>query len=133
MEIKKNYNRIYDNISKPLRTDFEEIIKEELKYIIYRENIIKEFGIINKKIRKKYNQYNIYEYFDIILNLSVIDTTIEIINKERLYGEIGEPFYFYSIRTREIGFKYNRNEPKKLIQLVYTSLIDYLNNPIFFN
>ena len=61
----------------------------------------------------------------------MIDTAIEIINKERFYGEIGEPFSFYSLRTREIGFKYNRNEPKKLIQLVYNSLMDYLNNPIF--
>ena len=111
---KKNYNRIYDNISKPFRTDFEEIIialkikdnkqlkknyrilqvKEELKDIINRENIIKEFGIINKKIRKKYSQYNINEYFDIFLNLSVINTDIEIINKERFYGEIDEPFLF---------------------------------------
>ena len=150
-EIKKNYNRIYDNISTPLRTDFEEIIialelkdneqlkqnyrilqvKEELKDIINRENLIKKFAIINKKIRKKYNQYNFDECFDIFLNLSVIDTAIEIINKERFYGEIGEPFSFYSLRTREIGFKYNRNEPKKLIQLVYNSLMDYLNNPIF--
>ena len=86
--------------------------------------------MINKKIRKKYNQ-NIDESFDIILNLNIIDTTIEIINKERLYGEIGEPFYFNSLRNREIGFKYNKNETKKLIKLVYKSLMEYINNPIF--
>ena len=150
-EIKKNYNSIYDNISTPLRTNFEEIIvalelkdneqlkqnyrilkvKKELKDIISREKIINKFGIINKKIRKKYNQDNIDESFDIFLNLSVIDTAIELINKERIYGEIGEPYTLKSIRTREIMFKYNRNEPKKLVELVYKSLMEYLNNPIF--
>jgi hypothetical protein len=150
-EIRKKYNSIYDNISTPLRTNFKEIIialelkdneqlkqnyrilkvKKELKDTISREKIINKFGIINKKIRKKYNQDNIDESFDIFLNLSVIDTAIELINKERIYGEIGEPYTFKSIRTREIMFKYNRNDPKKLVDLVYKSLMEYLNNPIF--
>ena len=150
-EIRNNYQSIYDNISTPLKTNFEEIIvalelkdneqlkqnyrilkvKKELKDIISREKIINKFGIINKKIRKKYNQDNIDESFDIFLNLSVIDTAIELINKERIYGEIGEPYTFKSIRTREIMFKYNRNDPKKLVDLVYKSLMEYLNNPIF--
>ena len=149
-EININYNRIYENISTPLRTDFEEIVialelknnerlkrnyrilqvEEELKDIISRENIIRRFGPINRKLRKKYNQ-NIDESFDIFLNLSIIDTAIEIINKERVYGEIGEPFSFYSMRDREIGCKYNKNEPKKLVNLVQKALIDYINNPIF--
>ena len=149
-EIKINYNRIYENISTPLKTDFEEIIialelkdneklkknyrvlqvQEELKDIINREKIIRKFAIFNKRIRKKYNQ-NIDEIYDIFLNLSLIDTAIEIINKERIYGEIGEPFSFYSLRNREIGFKYNKNEPKKLVSLVYRALMEYINNPIF--
>ena len=149
-EIRINYNRIYDNISTPLRTDLEEIIialelknneqlkrnyrvlcvKEELKEIISREKIIKKFGATNKKIRKKYNQ-NIDESYDIFLNLSIIDTSIELINKERYYGDIGEPFSLNSIRNRELGFKYNRNEPKKLVNLIYRSLMEYINNPIF--
>ena len=150
-EIKVNYNRIYENISTPLRTDFKEIIlalelknneqlkknyrylevKEELKDIIVRENIIKKFLITNKKLRKKYNQDNINENFDIYLNLNIIDTAIEIINKQRFYGEIGEPFSLYSLRNREIAFKYNKNDPKKLFDLVYKSLMEYINNPIF--
>ena len=149
-EIKNNYNRIYDNISTPLRTDLEKIVialelkdneelkknyrilcvKEELKEIISREKIIKKFGETNKKIRKKYNQ-KIDESYDIFLNLSIIDTAIELINKERLYGDIGEPFSLNSIRNREIGFKYNRNEPKKLVSLIYKTLMEYINNPIF--
>ena len=150
-EIKKNYNRIYDNISTPLRTDFEEIIialelknneqlkrnyrflevKEELKDIIIRENIIKKFANMNKKLRKKYNQTNISENYDIYINLNIVDTAIEIINKERIYGEIGEPFSFYSMRNREIAFKYDKNDPKKLVDFVYKSLMEYINNPIF--
>ena len=149
-EIKINYNRIYENIATPLRTDFEEIVvalelknnellkksyrilqvKEDLKDIISRENIIKKFEKTNKKIRKKYNQ-NIDERFDIFLNLSVIDTAIEIINKERIYGDVGEPFSLYSLRNRIIGFKYSKNEPNKLVDLVYKSLMEYINNPIF--
>ena len=149
-EIKINYNRIYENISTPLRTDFEEIVvalelknnellkknyrilevKEELKDIISRENIIKKFEKINKKIRKKYNQ-KIDERFDIFLNLCVIDTAIEIINKERLYGDIGEPFSIYSLRNKVISFKYSKNEPNKIVNLVYKSLMEYINNPIF--
>ena len=149
-EIKNNYSRIYNNISTPLRTDFEEVIialelkdneqlkknyrilqvKEELKDIINREKIINKFGIVNKRIRKKYNQ-KIDESYDIFLNLSVIDTAIELINKERIYGEIGEPFSIYSLRNREISFKYNKNEPKKLVSLIYKSLMEYINNPIF--
>ena len=149
-EININYNRIYENISTPLRTDFEEIVvalelknnerlkqnyrillvEEELKDIISRENIIRKFGKINRKLRKKYNQ-NIDESFDIFLNLSIIDTAIEIINKERIYGEIGEPFSFYSMRNRELWCRYNKNEPNKLVNFVQKSLIEYINNPIF--
>jgi hypothetical protein len=151
IEIKKNYNRIYDNISTPLRTDLKEIIialilkdnellkqnyrfltvKEELKEIINRKKIINEFSKINRKIRKKYNQDKMDESFDIFLNLSVIDTAIEIISKERIYGEVGEPFSLNSLRKRELMFKYERNKPKRLVQLVYNSLMEYLNNPIF--
>jgi hypothetical protein len=150
-EVKNNYNRIYDNISTPLRTDLKEIIialmlkdnellkqnyrfltvKEELKEIINRRKIINEFSKINRKIRKKYNQDDIDESFDIFLNLSIIDTAIEIISKERIYGEVGEPFSLNSIRKRELMFKYEKNKPKKLVQLVYNSLMEYLNNPIF--
>ncbi len=61
----------------------------------------------------------------------MIDSAVEIINKERIYGEIGEPFSIYSLRNREISFKYNKNEPKKLVSLIYKSLMEYINNPIF--
>ena len=150
-EIKNNYCRILKNISTPLRTSFEDIVvalelkdneklkrnyrilevNEDLKDIINKEKIIKQFEKINRKIRIKYNQNNINENFDLFLNLNIIDTAIELINKERLYGEIGEPFTYNSIRTRCIGYKYNENNSKKLIDYVHKNLLEFLNNPVF--
>ena len=150
-EIKSNYGRIIKNIATPLRTNFEEVVialeikeneqlkknyrilkvKEELKDIINKEKIIKKFEKINKKIRIKYNQNNINENFDLFMNLNIMDTTLELINKERLYGDIGEPFAYNSIRTRKIEYKYPENDSKKLVEFVRKNLLDYLNNPIF--
>ena len=65
------------------------------------------------------------------MNLNIIDTSIELINKERAYGEVGEPFAYNSIRTRTIGYKYPENNPKKLVEHIRTNLFSYLNNPIF--
>ena len=150
-EIKNNYFKIYKNIMTPLKTNFEEVVvalelkdneqlkknyrilnvKEELKDIISREKILKKFDKINKRIRIKYNQTNINENFDLFMNLNIIDTSIELINKERAYGEVGEPFAYNSIRTRTIGYKYPENNPKKLVEHIRTNLFSYLNNPIF--
>ena len=150
-EIKTNYGRIIKNIEIPLRTNFEEVVvaleikdneqlkknyrflkvKEELGDIIKKERIIKKFEKINKKIRIKYNQNNINENFDLFMNLNIIDTTLELINKERLYGDIGEPFAFNSIRTRTIRYKYPEKDSKKLIDFIRKNLFEYLNKPIF--
>ena len=68
-----------------------------------------------------------------------MDATIEILNKERAYGEQGEPFPF-SKRGKEICFKYNRNDPKPLMRHVYKEIKKMLfgkgniikeNSPIF--
>ena len=150
-EIKNNYLRIIKNISIPLKTDFKEVViaieikdneklkqnyrvlkvNEELKDIIHKEKIIRKFEKINRRIRMKYNRDNINENYDLFLNLNLIDTAIELINKERLYGEIGEPFAFNSLRTRSIGFKYQVNDSKKLVNYVQKNLIEFINNPIF--
>ena len=150
-EIKNNYCRIIKNISTPLKTNFEQIVvalelkdneqlkknyrilevKEELKDIINKEKIIKKFDKINKSIRIKYNQNNINNNFDLFMNLNIIDTTIELINNERLYGEIGEPFAYNSLRTRKIGYKYPENNSEKLVNYIHDNLLDYLNKPIF--
>ena len=157
-EIKKNYSRIFDNISIPYKANYEQVIvasylqdnellnnsykelkvKEDLKNIINKKEIIEKFNSINKNIRKLkgLEENNTY---DNIVNECIIDATIEIINKERPYGEAGEPFPF-SKREREICFKYNRNDPKPLMKHVYKSLKKILfekgsiikeNSPIF--
>ena len=157
-EIKQNYSRIYDNISIPYKANYEQVIvasylqdnellnnsykelkvKEDLKNIINKKKIIEKFNSINKKIRqlKGLEENNSY---DNIINECIIDATIEIINKERPYGEAGEPFPF-SKREREICFKYNKNDPKPLMKHVYKSLKTMLfgkgniikeNSPIF--
>ena len=157
-EIKQNYSRIYDNISIPYKSNYEKVIiasnlqdnellnnsykelnvKEDLKNIINKNKIIEKFNSINKKIRKLKGLEENNSY-DNLINECIIDATIEIINKERPYGELGEPFPF-SKREREIYFKYNRNDPKPLMKHVYKSLKKMLfgkgniikeNSPIF--
>ena len=157
-EIKQNYSRIYENISIPYKSNYEKLIiesnlkdnellnnsykelnvKEDLKNIINKNKIIEKFNSINKKIRKLkgLDENNSY---DNLINECIIDATIELINKERFYGELGEPFPS-SKREREICFKYNKNDPKPLMKHVYKSLKKMLfgkgniikeNSPIF--
>jgi hypothetical protein len=157
-EIKKNYTRIYDNISVPYKANYEEIIvasflqdndllnegykelrvKEDLKDIINKKEILEKFNSINKKIRLKkgLEENNTY---DNLINECIIDATIEILNKERAYGQQGEPFPF-SKRGKELCYKYNRDDPKPLMKHVYKEIKRMLfgkgniikeNSPIF--
>ena len=157
-EIKKNYSRIYDNISVPYKANYEQIIvasflqdnellndsykelkvKEDLKNIIIKKDILEKFNKINKKIRQKKGLEE-NNYYDNLINECIVDATIEILNKERAYGEQGEPFPF-SKRGKELCFKYNRNDPKPLMRHVYKEIKKMLfgkgniikeNSPIF--
>ena len=133
-EIKNKYGRIYDNISIPYKANYEQIIvasylqdnellnncykelkvKEDLKNILNKKELLEKFNSINKKIRKKKGLEE-DNYYDNLINECIIDATIEILNKERAYGEQGEPFPF-SKRGKELCFKYNRNDPKPLMR-----------------
>jgi hypothetical protein len=64
-----------------------------------------------------------------MLNNCIIDTAIELINKERLYGESGDPLP-WSSRTHDIYFKYDKNNPKKLCDYVCHNLLYMLHNRI---
>ena len=157
-EIKKNYSRIYDNISVPYTANYEQIIvasylqdnellndcykelkvKEDLKNIINKKEILEKFNSINKKIRKKKGLEE-DNYYDNLINECIVDATIEILNKERAYGEQGEPFPF-SKRAKELSFKYNKDNPKPLMKHVYKEIKRMLfgkgniikeNSPIF--
>ena len=157
-EIKNKYGRIYDNISIPYKANYEQIIvasylqdnellnncykelkvKEDLKNILNKKELLEKFNSINKKIRKKKGLEE-DNYYDNLINECIVDATIEILNKERAYGEQGEPFPF-SKRGKELCFKYNRNDPKPLMRHVYKEIKKMLfgkgniikeNSPIF--
>ena len=64
-----------------------------------------------------------------MLNNCIIDSLIELINKERLYGESGDPLP-WSSRTHEICFKYDKNNSKKLCDYVCHNLLYMLHNRI---
>ena len=72
------------------------------------ESILSDFDKTDKEIR---NNDNILSdnYYDKILNKCVYDASNEIIEKQRKYGIIGEPLP-WSIRTRDIDFKYKNND-----------------------
>ena len=63
-----------------------------------------------------------------ILNECVIDTANELIENERIYGEIGEPIK-WSLRDKIITFKYtNDNISKNQFKKKITKQLRYLTN-----
>ena len=147
-EIYKKYDRIYDNISIPLKNDFEKIVvglelqngkiikdnykrifyKEEIKDIIDKKYLLKKIENINKEIRNKDNIFD-DNYYDKILNECLIDTCIELIKNERLYQNDGEPLPFGG-RSKELVFKYEKNKPKKLVNYITQKLYNLFNTKI---
>ena len=109
-----------------------------MKNILNKKELLEKFSAINKKIRKKKGLEE-DNHYDNLINECIIDATIEILNKERAYGEQGEPFPF-SKRGKELCFKYNRNDPKPLMRHVYKEIKKMMfgkgniikeNSPIF--
>ena len=147
-EIYKKYDRIYENIKIPLKNNFEKIIiglelqngkmikdnykqisfKEDIKNIIDKKNILKKIENINKELRNKDNIFD-DNYYDKILNECLIDTCIDLIKKERIYGNDGEPLP-YAGRTKEIYFKYEKNKPKKFVNKIIEELSNLFNTKI---
>jgi len=143
-EIFLKYDRIYEFISTPLKNNFRGIIialelqsgdlikenyrkisaKEEIQKIFDKQKILKLINGINKEIR--FNDNISYDnYYDNLLNEAIIDCAIEIIKKERLYHEEGEPLPWGS-RMHEVTYKYDKKRPKQfvdnIIQQLYTIL-----------
>ena len=141
LEIIKNYSKIYDSISTPIHNDSKNIIiaialqdldlyresyknkknYEKIEKILDVKKIIQNFEPINKKIRK-FCPFNIDINYDNMLNECLLETAIELINDERLYGNNGEPLK-WSSRTHELKFKYNKNDPNKLADYVCQNLL----------
>jgi len=143
-EIILKYPRIYENISMPLknrsvglmmslslqdadmlRDNYKcNLMKESIRSIIDKEKILKRFEPINKHIRSR-DSLTSDNFYDSMLNECLVDTAIDLINKERIYGESGDPLE-WSSRTHELAFKYKKNEPKKLAKFVCSNLIKTL-------
>jgi len=147
-EICDKYPLIYSNISKPLENNSEKFMVslalqdtdmlkknykcmsnvESIEQIIDKENILKKFSVINKKIRNKDNVIS-DNFYDNILNECIIDTTIELINKERIYGKNGIPLK-WSSRTHELVYKFGENEAKRFANYICKSIVRLLNRKI---
>ena len=126
--LEENYEKIIDNLKIPLKIDEAKMINglmlkdrslsisskirfcneniTQVKFV--EEKILNDFDKIDKEIRDKDNLIN-DNYYDKILNKCVYDTSNEIIEKQRKYGIIGEPL-FWSIRTKEIDYKYKNKD-----------------------
>ena len=147
-EIYLKYPRIYENISMPLknhsiglmmslslqdadmlRDNYKCVLmKENIKNIIDKEKILKEFQPINKQIRSRDNLTS-DNFYDNFLNECLVDTAIELINKERLYGENGDPLA-WSSRTHELFYKYKKDDPSKLAKYVCSNILKTLHTRI---
>ena len=99
-----------------------------ISQILDKDKILETFEPINKKIRNNNNSIN-DNFYDKLLNECIVETAIEIINKERLYGKNGDPLK-WSSRTHELEFKYKKNEPKKLANFVCKRLYFGIRNKI---
>jgi hypothetical protein len=147
-EIISKYSLIYDNISTPMKNNSEklmislalqdaELLRDNYKNttniisiskILDKEKILKEFEPINKKIRNNDNVAS-DNFYDKMLNDCIIETAIEIINRERYYGKNGEPLQ-WSSRLHELAFKYKKNDPQKLADFVCNKLKFYIKRKV---
>ena len=147
-QICNKFPLIYDNISKPLQNNSDkfmislamqdaEMLKdnykslskvESIEKIIDKENLLKQFSKINLDIRNKDNVIS-DNFYDNMLNDCIIDTAIELIYKERLYGKNGNPLK-WSSRTHELTFKFDKNEPKKFAAYICKKILKILHNRI---
>ena len=147
-EIIKKYSKIYDNISiekknnseklmislvlqdaQMLRNNYRRITcKESLEKILDKKEILKTFAKFNKQIRQEDN-ITTDNYYDNMLNECILETTLELIEKERYYGETGNPLK-WSYRTRDIKFKYEKNDAKKFADYICKNILKIIHNRI---
>ena len=147
-ELIEKHKRIYENISTPLINHSEKIMislslndekmlkdnyklkifKESIEDIIDKKNILKKFEKINNEIRIKDN-ISSDNYYDNILNECILDTTIELINKQRIYYNEGEPLLWGEPRNDPIKYDF-RSDPKKFSIYICKSLVKLLKRKL---
>ena len=147
-EIIKKYSKIYDNISiekknnseklmislvlqdaQMLRNNYRRITcKESLEKILDKKEILKTFAKFNKQIRQEDN-ITTDNYYDNMLNECILETALELIEKERYYGETGNPLK-WSNRTRDIKFNWEKNDSKKFADYICKNILKIIHNRI---
>ena len=147
-EIIKKYPKIYDNISSEKKNNSEKLMislvlqdaqmlrnnyrkttyKESLEKILDKKEILKNFAKFNKQIRQDDN-ITTDNYYDNMLNECVLETALELIEKERYYGESGNPLK-WSNRTRDIKFKYEKCDAKKFADIICKNILIIVHNRI---
>ena len=105
------------------------MFKEELEDIIDKKSILSKFNKINNELRIKDN-ISSDNYYDKIINECILDTTIELINKERLYYIEGEPLAWGPPRYEYIGEHDYRSDPKAFAKHICKSLFLLLNKKL---
>ena len=79
-----------------LRNNYKKVYyKENIEKIIDKKEILRNFAVINKKIRQEDNITS-DNYYDNMINECIVETAIELIEKERFYGDGGEPLKWSS-------------------------------------
>ena len=112
-----------------LRNNYKKVYyKENIEKIIDKKEILRNFVVINKKIRQEDNITS-DNYYDNMINECIVETAIELIEKERFYGDGGEPLK-WSSRTREISFKYGVNDAKKFADYICKNILKIIHNRI---
>ena len=147
-EIIKKYLKIYENISiekknnseklmislvlqdaQMLRNNYRRITcKESLEKILDKKEILKTFAKFNKQIRQEDN-ITTDNYYDNMLNECLLETALELIEKERYYGETGNPLK-WSNRTRDIKFNWEKNDSKKFADYICKNILKIIHNRI---
>ena len=96
------------------------------------ENILKEFNTKNELMNNKSNEdtNNISKY-DVCLNKCVYDSANEIIEKRRMYGDIGKPL-IWSSRSQIIRYTFDNSDYSKKIFIkdIKNELKDLINKKI---
>ena len=152
-EIITNYDNILSNISSPLKTNPHELITAlvledadllrnnyrlsqtttTISDILNKQHLLTKFAPINIAIRQQSSHKpqitSTEQARDDMLNSCIIDAAIELINKERKYGDAGEPLP-WSSRMRDIQFKYDKAHPHKLAAFIERKLYEMLNDKI---
>ena len=144
-EIIIKYEQIYNNISTPFKNYSKSIMiclslkkmnylkkfykvneyKEKISDVINKKSILKGIEIVKKEKSKSIKMAKEIFINNILYTEVIIDTVCELIENERFYNKKGKPL-FWSNANRLLCFKYEKNNPFKLVNFITNSLLKLL-------